>query len=78
MVKTDKEIITDGGWAECYICKALFARKRETLRYCKHCLQGFCEGEHGTFSNGRGAYCVRCASDSTFPKPHLEIENEKK
>ena len=60
--KSGKQIIEEGGWAECYICRGVFKRKRETARYCKHCEKGFCEGEHGTFEGGRFAVCIRCYS----------------
>lgn len=55
-----KELIEEEGeWAECYICREAFRRKRETKRYCAECKEGFCEGEHGNFAQGRGM-CVIC------------------
>jgi hypothetical protein len=57
--KSDKELIENGQWADCWICKAVFSRRRETLRYCNKCARGFCEGEHGNFSRGIGT-CVIC------------------
>jgi len=40
--RTDKEKIEEDGWVECYICKGMFKRRRETLRYCNTCKKGFC------------------------------------
>jgi hypothetical protein len=61
--KKDKErIIAGEPWVECYICREIFKRKRETARYCNICGHGFCEGEHGTFEGGRFGLCVRCYS----------------
>lgn len=57
---TDKEKIDAGKWVNCYICKELFKRKRQTKRYCKHCQKGFCEGEHGTFQGGKFGICIQC------------------
>lgn len=63
---SDKELIEAGGWATCYICRMVFRRKRETLRYCGQCNHGYCEGEHGSFAlrSGRGgaALCIICSS----------------
>lgn len=56
---TGKELIEAGEWAECWICRDAFRRKRETKRYCASCERGFCEGEHGNFARGRGT-CVIC------------------
>jgi len=58
--KSDKDIIAGGGVVPCRICDSMFGRLRLTKRYCGKCFNGFCEGEHGTFSQGRGAYCVQC------------------
>ena len=62
---TGKQLIEDGEWATCYICEAVFRRKRETLRYCGTCHHGYCEGEHGSFaafSAQRGpAQCIICS-----------------
>jgi hypothetical protein len=59
MAKNAQEIIGENNWAICKICKDEFGRKRETLRYCKTCKNGFCEGEHGV--KGYGGYvCLTC------------------
>ena len=58
--KSDKERIESGEWVTCYICEHVFKRKRETARYCYHCHQGFCEGEHGTFEGGKIGVCIKC------------------
>ena len=58
--KTAKEKITnENKWVNCYICETVFARRRETFRYCSICENAFCEGEHGNFSNGVG-HCILC------------------
>lgn len=57
-----KEIIYSGEWAYCHICEHIFKRKRETKRYCSHCHNAFCEGEHGNFEGGRIGLCVICFS----------------
>jgi len=57
--KTDKELIESGEWADCWVCSAVFRRRRQTLRYCAICHRGFCEAEHGNFSRGIGI-CVIC------------------
>lgn len=56
---TGKDLIDRGEWAECWICRDVFRRRRETKRYCASCKRGFCEGEHGNFSRNRGT-CVIC------------------
>lgn len=56
----DKQKIDNGEWANCYICKEVFKRKRETKRYCYECKRGFCEGEHGTFQGKKIAVCIQC------------------
>lgn len=60
---TGKEIISSDDWANCYICEHIFKRKRMTKRYCYHCKNAFCEGEHGTFEGKRIAVCIRCYSE---------------
>jgi hypothetical protein len=57
--KSDKERIESGEWADCWICSAVFRRRRQTLRYCYKCKRGFCEGEHGNFSRNVGT-CIVC------------------
>lgn len=64
---TDKDIIesdTDA-WVPCRICSDVFRRKRETRRYCMQCLNGFCEGEHGSFAYQRGT-CVICGARKDY------------
>ena len=56
-----KSIIEGGEWADCWICSEVFARRRQTLRYCHKCERGFCEGEHGSFSRNVGT-CVICGA----------------
>lgn len=56
---TDRAKITNGQAVPCRICEVAFRRLRLTFRYCAHCERGFCEGEHGNFSQTRGV-CVRC------------------
>jgi hypothetical protein len=56
---TDKDIIEAGEWVPCRICEDMFRRKRETARYCANCLNGACEGEHGSFAYNRFT-CVIC------------------
>lgn len=51
--------IEKGEWVDCWICREVFRRRRETMRYCAACDRGFCEGEHGNFSRNRGT-CVIC------------------
>ncbi len=63
-MSTDKEIISKGEWADCYICKNVFLRLRKTKRYCNTCKTAFCEGEHGSFSGGTVGVCVLCNSNS--------------
>jgi hypothetical protein len=67
-MKTGKERIDDGEWALCRICEDAFRRKRETARYCAKCQNGFCEGEHGTFSRGFGT-CVICGMRKDYLAP---------
>lgn len=57
--KTDKELIDAGGWGECWICRDVFRRRRETKRYCNKCHRGWCEGEHGNFAHNIG-HCIIC------------------
>ena len=57
-----KELIDEGEWAECWICKDIFRRRRQTKRYCYHCDRGFCEGEHGSFAKGIGT-CIVCGAN---------------
>jgi hypothetical protein len=64
---TGKEKIQKTSWANCYICEKMFARKRETARYCSQCENAFCEGEHGTFSNG----IAHCVIHTTPPKEKI-------
>lgn len=61
-VRSDKEIIMDDDWADCWICATVFRRRRQTQRYCGSptCERGACEGEHGSFSSGRLFLCVAC------------------
>lgn len=59
--KTDKQLILDGKWVDCWICKEVFRRRRQTTRYCNTCERGFCEGEHGNFSHNVGK-CVVCGA----------------
>lgn len=63
---TGKQLIESERWATCYICVAVFRRKRETLRYCGTCHHGYCEGEHGSFAFHAGrrgpALCVVCST----------------
>lgn len=61
MDQTARQIIEAGDWANCWICEEVFARKRETRRYCSKCDRGFCEGEHGNFSRGTG-HCIICGT----------------
>jgi hypothetical protein len=68
--KTDKEIIEANGWANCRICFDAFRRKRETLRYCAKCHNGFCEGEHGNFAFGHGT-CVICGARKDYTAPRV-------
>ncbi len=56
---TAKDLIEKGEWADCWICREVFRRRRQTLRYCHKCERGFCEGEHGNFSRGVGM-CIVC------------------
>lgn len=57
---TDRQKITEGRAVPCRICEIAFRRLRLTQRYCAACERGFCDGEHGNFSDrGRGR-CVRC------------------
>lgn len=58
---TAKQSIGKGKWVNCWICEDIFKRRRQTLRYCYHCEQGFCEGEHGTLKAG-GLQSVLSAS----------------
>jgi hypothetical protein len=60
--ETARDKIERGGWVNCYICETVFARKRETKRYCRHCEKGYCEGEHGTF-RGNNSHCIVCDTD---------------
>lgn len=55
-----KEEIAKGKWVNCKICEQVFARIRQTQRYCKKCHSGFCEGEHGTMQ--APAVCILCSS----------------
>jgi hypothetical protein len=64
---TGKDVISAGGWAECRICYDAFRRQRLTARYCKHCENGFCEGEHGNFSYQHGT-CVSCGTRKDYVK----------
>lgn len=57
--QTAKDLIEQGRWAECWICRDVFRHRRETKRYCAECERGFCEGEHGNFARNRGV-CVIC------------------
>jgi hypothetical protein len=58
---TAEEVIGGGGWATCRLCEDVFRRKTETLRFCKHCGNGFCEGNHGNFAYQHGT-CIVCGS----------------
>lgn len=62
---SDKTMIESGEWVPCRICEEMFARKRETRRYCAHCENAACEGEHGGF-DGAGFVCVVCAAKETY------------
>jgi hypothetical protein len=59
---TDRDKILAGAWVPCRICKEIFARVRLTARFCNNCNRAFCEGEHGSFTGGGPAMCVRCYS----------------
>ena len=65
MTETGKELIEKGEWAECRICLDAFRRQRKTLRYCNNCKNGFCEGEHGSFSYKVGV-CVICGATKNY------------
>jgi len=56
----DKEKIERGKFVNCYICENMFLRIRQTKRYCNKCENGFCEGEHGSFTGGNIGVCVCC------------------
>jgi len=56
---TGEGVIAAGGWATCRLCEDAFRRERRTMRFCNHCKNGFCEGEHGNFAFGHGV-CVLC------------------
>ncbi len=58
--KTDKEKIINGEWVNCWICKNIFRRRRETKRYCDECEKAFCEGEHGSFAQKGRGLCIAC------------------
>src|SRR5262245_40261999 len=67
---SDKDIIENGtgehnGYVPCRICEQAFRRLRMTARYCARCLQGFCEGEHGSFAYGHGT-CVICGAHADY------------
>jgi hypothetical protein len=62
--RTDREKIEAGEWGECWICREVFRRRTETLRYCKKCGRGWCEGWHGNFSRGFGL-CIICGRKSS-------------
>ena len=47
-------------WADCWICRRVFRRKRPTARRCKECSRPFCEGEHGSFAHQVGGICLQC------------------
>ena len=59
--ETDKDKIDNGEWADCWVCRDIFARRRQTMRYCEHCKRAFCEGEHGNFSHRVGS-CIVCSA----------------
>ena len=58
---TAEECIAAGEYATCRICEDVFRRRVETARYCSHCGNGFCEGQHGTFAYGHGV-CIICGA----------------
>jgi len=60
-VKSGKRLIEGGKWAECWICRNVFRRRRETKRYYQECEGGLCEGEHGTLAQGRGSCAFACS-----------------
>lgn len=63
---TDKDrILNNDEWVPCRICEATFRRQRLTLRYCSKCLNGFCEGEHGSFAYQHGM-CVICGCHKDY------------
>lgn len=67
-LNSKQTIITTKDWVDCYICASFFGRRRETLRYCDNCSNGFCEGEHGRWPsiNNKGL-CIICESISIKP-----------
>ena len=71
-----KQLIENSEWATCYICEAVFRRKRYTKRYCGECHNGYCEGEHGSFApySARGGppQCIICSSGGN-PDPLMEL-----
>ena len=69
-LESGKDLIERGEWAECFICKAVFRRRRETLRYCGSCHHGYCEGEHGSLAaNARWRGPAKCIVCSTGGDP---------
>ena len=68
MAETGKDLIDNHKWAECRICLDAFRRQRLTKRYCAKCENGFCEGEHGSFSHRVGV-CVICGTTKSYTDP---------
>ena len=59
--RTDEhKVLRDEVLVPCRMCWDIFGRVRLTLRFCGSCKRAFCEGEHGNFSGGGRAVCVRC------------------
>jgi hypothetical protein len=76
-VKTAKDVImTSSEWAFCRLCYDGFRRLRQTLRYCAHCENGFCEGEHGNFAFGHGV-CVICGAKKNYTCSAVYDANSK-
>jgi hypothetical protein len=57
---TDEAKINAGIAVPCRLCENAFRRLTVTMRYCKLCHKGFCEGVHGNFSVREFGRCVQC------------------
>jgi len=55
-----RERIRAGEWVDCWMCERVFARRRQTRRYCVQCGAGFCEGEHGHAWLKHLGLCLLC------------------
>lgn len=55
---TARQSSESGEWSDCYVCREFFGRKRVTSRFCSKCDRGYCEGEHGSTSDG--GLCIIC------------------